>query len=150
MTKRDENSKTELLFIYNQRQKTGSLSCFEIGPPDIREHNKLKAKAQRKQRTIEREKMLFQKEPSTFTGNVLLEKSSTAEDSSVGSCCELALALGSCCELAFCVSFQYFRLDLVQSEYWKETQKRLKILLWQLCDMVLDFEQLLPWPLLHG
>ena len=94
--------------------------------------------------------MLFQKEPSTFTGNVLLEKSSTAEDSSVGSCCELALALGSCCELAFCVSFQNFRLDLVQSEYWKETQKRLKILLWQLCDMVLDFEQLLPWPLLHG
>ena len=85
--------KIELLYmyIYYQRQITGSLSCFQIGPPDIQEHNKLKAKAQRKQRTIEREKKLFQDESSTFAEDVLLEKSSTEEDSSVGSCCELAL-----------------------------------------------------------
>ena len=80
--------KTELIYIYYQRHKTGSLSCFQIGPPDIQEHNKLKAKAHRKQRAIKREKTLFQEEPTTSTVNVLLEKSSTKEDSSVGSCCE--------------------------------------------------------------
>ena len=80
--------KTELIYIYYQRHKTGSLSCFQIGPADIQEHNKLKAKAHRKQRAIEREKTLFQKEPTTSTVNVLLEKSSTKEDSSVGSRCE--------------------------------------------------------------
>ena len=76
---------------FSRRHKTRSLSCFHIGPPDIQEHNKLKFKAQRKQRAIEREKTLFQEKPSTSTENVLLEESSTEEDSSVESCCELAL-----------------------------------------------------------
>ena len=80
-------SKTELLYLYYQRQKTGSLSCFKYGSPDIQERNKLIAKAQRKQRTIEREKRYFQKN-HRYLQNEILEESSIDEDSSVGSCCE--------------------------------------------------------------
>ena len=68
--------------------------------------------------------MLFQKEPSTYVEDVLSEKSFTEKDSSVGSCCELAL-------------------DQIQSEISERNTEKVKNITLAAMDTVLDFKQLL-------